>query len=234
MDEQSRREYLNAMGIQQWVLRDTPQIEPEMALSEVPVPLVQYEQEKPITGLGWQDLATKVKSCRACELHKSRKQTVFGEGDPQANLLVIGEAPGTDEDAQGEPFVGPTGQLLNAMLIAIGLRNEQIFITNILKCRPPGDRDPHVNEMQRCETFLQRQIELIQPKLILTVGRIAAQSLLKCDTPVGRLRGKVHRYGEQKIPLIVTYHPAYLLRSPDQKSKSWQDLQMVFKQLKVT
>jgi len=233
MDELSRREYLNAMGIQQWVLRDSPQIEPEMVISEV-MPSPVKPESVPIVSseLGWQDLVAAVKACRACELHQTRKQAVFGVGDPQANLLIIGEAPGADEDSQGEPFVGPAGQLLNAMLFAIGLRREQIFIANILKCRPPGNRDPHVNEMQSCDIFLQRQIELIQPKLILSVGRISAQSLLKCDTPVGRLRGQVHRYGTQQIPLVVTYHPAYLLRSPDQKGKSWQDLQLALTTLR--
>lgn len=237
MDGQRRREYLDAMGIQQWVLRDAPQMEPKMVTSEVAVPTVEAAAKvvsKPTDSavLDWRELTAAVQSCRSCELHAARKQAVFGVGDPQANLLVIGEAPGADEDRQGEPFVGPAGQLLNAMLFAIGLRREEVFIANILKCRPPGNRDPHVNEMRCCEQFLQRQIELIQPKLILSVGRISAQSLLKCDTPVGRLRGQIHRYGEQQIPLIVTYHPAYLLRSPEQKGKSWQDLQMVLKTLR--
>ncbi len=237
MDGQRRRQYLDVMGIQQWVLRDPPQMKPEMATSEVIVPAVEpvvKVASKP-TGsevLDWQELTASVKSCQGCELHTTRKQAVFGVGDPQANLLIIGEAPGVDEDRQGEPFVGPAGQLLNAMLFAIGLRREEVFIANILKCRPPGNRDPHVNEMRCCEPFLHRQIELIQPKLILSVGRISAQSLLKCDTPVGRLRGQIHRYGEQQIPLIVTYHPAYLLRSPEQKAKSWQDLQRTLKTLR--
>jgi DNA polymerase len=228
MDELSRRQSLDAMGIQQWVRRDSPQIEPEMEISEVISSHAKPELAPTVsTEMGWHDLEVAVEACRACELYQTRQQTVFGVGDPQANLLVIGEAPGADEDRQGEPFVGPAGQLLNAMLFAIGLRREQIFIANILKCRPPGNRDPHVNEMQCCDAFLQRQIELIQPKIILSVGRISAQSLLKCDTPVGRLRGQVHRYGVQQIPLIVTYHPAYLLRSPDQKGKTWQDLQLL-------
>ncbi len=233
MDELSRRQYLDAMGIQQWVRRDSPQIEPEMEISEVMPSHVKAEFAPTVSAeLDWHDLEVAVEACRACELHQTRQQAVFGVGDPQANLLIIGEAPGADEDRQGEPFVGPAGQLLNAMLFAIGLRREQIFIANILKCRPPGNRDPHVKEMQCCATFLQRQIELIQPKLILSVGRISAQSLLKCDTPVGRLRGQVHRYGVQQIPLIVTYHPAYLLRSPDQKGKSWQDLQLALTTLR--
>ncbi len=239
MDELSRRQYLDAMGIQQWVQRDPPQVRPEMATSEVAAPIAEPAVKavsKPtgstVAVLDWRELTASVKSCRGCELHTTRKQAVFGVGDPQANLLIIGEAPGADEDRQGEPFVGPAGQLLNAMLLAVGLRREEVFIANILKCRPPGNRDPHVNEMRCCEPFLHRQIELIQPKLILSVGRISAQSLLKCDTPVGRLRGQIHRYGEQQIPLIVTYHPAYLLRSPEQKAKSWQDLQMALKTLR--
>ncbi len=237
MDELSRRQYLDAMGIQLWVQRDPPQMKPEIATSEVAVPMVEPDakvalKQTSAAELDWRELAASVKSCRGCELHTTRKQAVFGVGDPQANLLIIGEAPGADEDRQGEPFVGRAGQLLNAMLFAIGLCREDIFIANILKCRPPGNRDPHVNEMRCCEPFLHRQIELIQPKLILSVGRISAQSLLKCDTPVGRLRGQIHRYGEQQIPLIVTYHPAYLLRSPEQKAKSWQDLQMALKTLR--
>ncbi|MCF6281194.1 MAG: uracil-DNA glycosylase [Candidatus Polarisedimenticolaceae bacterium] len=234
MDELNRRQYLDAMGIQQWVLRDSPQEVSEMTPPEVITATVKTApaDATSLINVGWHDLAAAVKGCQACELHKTRRQAVFGVGDPQADLLVIGEAPGADEDRQGEPFVGPAGQLLNAMLLAIGLRREQIFIANILKCRPPGNRDPHVNEMASCEPFLQRQIELIQPKLILSVGRISAQSLLKCDTAVGRLRGQIHHYGEQNIPLIVTYHPAYLLRSPEQKGKSWQDLQMALRTLR--
>jgi len=165
-----------------------------------------------------------VAECRSCEeLAASRTQTVFGVGNPNADWLVIGEAPGADEDRQGEPFVGRAGQLLNAMLAAVGLGREQVYIANVLKCRPPNNRDPKAEEAAACAGFLQRQIALIQPKLILVVGRIAAQNLLDTDAPIGTLRGRVHRL-ESGVPVVVTYHPAYLLRSPQEKRKAWADL----------
>ncbi|TCK17629.1 DNA polymerase [Thiogranum longum] len=179
-----------------------------------------------IAGLDWDTLRSRVSECTACELHTSRTQTVFGTGNRNADWLVIGEAPGADEDAQGEPFVGRAGQLLNAMLLACGLEREQVYIANILKCRPPDNRDPRPGEVASCEPYLMRQIELIQPKLILAVGRIAAQNLLQCDTPIGKLRGSVHTFRDTGIPLVATYHPAYLLRSPAEKRKAWQDLQL--------
>jgi DNA polymerase len=166
-----------------------------------------------------------VVACQRCaELVANRTQTVFGVGDRAALWMVIGEAPGADEDRQGEPFVGRAGQLLNAMLRAVGLARESVYIANVLKCRPPGNRDPRPDEAQRCIPFLKRQITLVAPRILLVVGRVAAQTLLETDAPVGRLRGRVHRFGEQRIPLVVTYHPAYLLRSPEQKAKAWQDL----------
>jgi DNA polymerase len=152
---------------------------------------------------------------------------VFGVGAPCAELLVIGEAPGADEDAQGEPFVGRAGQLLNSMLRAMGYPRENVYIANVLKCRPPGNRDPKPEEVACCLPYLQRQLDLIGPRLILAVGRIAAQNLLATDTPIGRLRGQVHRFGTSATPLIVTYHPAYLLRSPGEKRKVWTDLKLV-------
>jgi DNA polymerase len=151
---------------------------------------------------------------------------VFGVGNRQADWLLIGEAPGRDEDQQGEPFVGRAGQLLNAMLQAIGLQREQVYIANILKCRPPDNRDPRPQEVVCCEPYLMRQIELIQPRLILALGRIAAQNLLNSETPIGKLRGRVHQFRDTGIALIATYHPAYLLRSPLEKRKAWQDLQL--------
>jgi uracil-DNA glycosylase len=174
--------------------------------------------------LGWEDLAAAVAACRACGLCETRTQTVFGVGNRDADLLVIGEAPGADEDREGEPFVGRAGRLLNQMLLAIGLPRSQVYIANILKCRPPGNRDPRPDEVLRCQGFLQRQVALIRPRVILSVGRISAQTLLATDTPVGRLRGRWLAYGLDSIPLRVTYHPAYLLRSPDQKAKAWEDL----------
>jgi DNA polymerase len=160
-------------------------------------------------------------------LHRSRTQTVFGVGRRDARLLVIGEAPGADEDRQGEPFVGRAGQLLNAMLHAIALPRSEVYIANILKCRPPGNRDPQPDEAASCTPYLTQQIALVKPRVILAVGRIAAQWLLQSDAPIGRLRGRVFQYGEAGTPLVVTYHPAYLLRSPAEKAKAWTDLCMV-------
>ena len=168
----------------------------------------------------------EVRQCTACGLCGTRTQTVFGVGDHRAEWLVIGEAPGADEDRQGEPFVGRAGKLLNPMLQAVGLKREQVFIANILKCRPPDNRDPAPTEATSCLPFLERQIALIRPRLILAVGRIAAQNLLATDTPIGKLRGQAHRFGPARIPLVVTYHPAYLLRSPREKRKAWDDLRL--------
>ena len=175
-------------------------------------------------GTGWQALQTDVSVCRDCALAETRTQTVFGVGDPGADWMLIGEAPGAEEDRRGEPFVGRAGQLLNEMLKAVGLAREKVFIANILKCRPPANRDPKPAEIAACAGHLRRQIEFVQPRLILAVGRIAAQSLLQTTTPVGRLRGRVHDYGAAGLPLVVTYHPAYLLRSPGQKRRAWDDL----------
>jgi DNA polymerase len=183
--------------------------------------------ETPVSKLDWDALRERVRACRLCGLREGCTQTVFGVGNTTADLLIIGEAPGVDEDRQGEPFVGRAGQLLNAMLLAMGFRREQVFIANILKCRPPNNRDPRPEEALKCEPFLLRQIELIQPRVILSAGRISAQNLLQTDIPVGRLRGRVHRFGERQFPLVVSYHPAYLLRSPEQKGKAWDDLQLV-------
>jgi DNA polymerase len=180
--------------------------------------------ENDVAALDWPLLRERVAECRSCEeLAASRTQTVFGVGNPNADWLVIGEAPGAEEDRQGEPFVGRAGQLLNAMLAAVGLARERVYIANVLKCRPPNNRDPKAEEAAACRGFLQRQIALIQPRLILVVGRIAAQNLLDTDAPLGTLRGKVHRL-ESGVPVVVTYHPAYLLRSPQEKRKAWADL----------
>lgn len=173
--------------------------------------------------MNWETLEKTVRSCTRCALHETRTQAVFGVGNRAAQWMVIGEAPGADEDRQGEPFVGRAGQLLNTMLNAMGLAREQVFIANILKSRPPGNRDPRPEEVRACIPYLYRQIELVNPRLILCVGRIAAQTLLETDTTIGKLRGKLHRLGNGR-PMIVTYHPAYLLRSPGEKRKSWADL----------
>jgi len=172
----------------------------------------------------WNSLAATVRDCRLCGLCETRTQTVFGVGNRAARLMVIGEAPGAEEDRQGEPFVGRAGMLLNAMLRAAGFERGQVFIANVLKCRPPHNRDPSDEETERCLPYLRRQIELVAPAAILCVGRIAAQRLLGTDTPIGRLRGRVHRLDGR--PVVVTYHPAYLLRSPGEKRKSWDDLKL--------
>jgi DNA polymerase len=175
----------------------------------------------------WDELADRVRVCTQCVLHKTRTQTVFGVGKRNADLMIIGEAPGADEDRQGEPFVGRAGQLLNAMLRAIGLGRDAVFIANILKCRPPNNRDPAPEETACCTPYLERQIALVAPRAVLAVGRIAAQHLLQSDQAIGRLRGKVLNFGAKQIPIVATYHPAYLLRSPLAKSKAWQDLVLV-------
>jgi DNA polymerase len=174
--------------------------------------------------IDWDPLREAVAACTACDLCKTRTQTVFGVGNTRAEWLIIGEAPGAEEDRQGEPFVGRAGQLLNAMLLAIGLPRETVFIANILKCRPPGNRDPKPEEVVKCLPFLSAQIALLKPKVILAVGRIAAQNLLATDAPLSRLRGKLHSFGAANTPLVITYHPAYLLRTPADKRKAWEDL----------
>ena len=183
----------------------------------------------------WEALRTEILSCTRCLLHKTRTQGVVGVGPQRTDWMVIGEAPGAEEDRRGEPFVGRAGHLLDAMLHAIGLnRGTNVYIANVLKSRPPGNRDPKPEEVAACLPYLMRQIALLQPRLMLAVGRIAAQNLLSTDMPLGRLRGKVHHFGELNTPLIVTYHPAYLLRTPADKRKAWEDLKFarnVFRQL---
>lgn len=182
-----------------------------------------------VSGLDWVALRAAVADCRACRLCESRKQTVFGVGHERAHWMVIGEAPGAQEDEQGEPFVGAAGQLLDNMLRALDLSRaadgepaRRVFIANTLKCRPPGNRNPQPDELAACEPFLLRQIELVQPRIILAMGRFAVQSLLRTSEAIGRLRGRVHRC--QGVPLVVTYHPAYLLRNLVDKARAWDDL----------
>lgn len=184
------------------------------------------ERAARIATLDWDALQAAVAAYTACPLHAGRTRTVFGTGSRQAEWLIIGEAPGIDEDRLGEPFVGRAGQLLNAMLVALGLTREQVYIANTIKCRPPSNRDPLTAESACCWPYLARQIALLQPRLILAIGCIAAQTLLQTEVPVGKLRGRVHRLQGSDIPLVVSYHPAYLLRSPREKRKSWDDLQL--------
>lgn len=210
--EHQRRAYLEALGIDVWVPREEVGPHPE--------DMVETDTQSDIRT--WDDLRAAVAACTSCSLHTSRTQTVFGVGDTQADWMIIGEAPGAEEDRRGEPFVGRAGKLLDEMLRAVGRSRDRVFIANILKCRPPNNRDPKAEESAACRGYLQRQIELVEPKIILAVGRIAAQLLLETDEPVGRLRGSRHQLGD--TPLVVTYHPAYLLRSPTQKRKAWDDL----------
>jgi DNA polymerase len=199
----------------------------ELAAASPRAPVVRARPDEPLSAEAeaqWEGLKAEVLSCTRCVLHSTRTQGVFGVGNRRAEWLIIGEAPGAEEDRRGEPFVGRAGQLLNAMLRAIGLPREQVFIANVLKSRPPGNRDPKPDEVAACLPYLMRQIALLQPRLMLAVGRIAAQNLLATDMALGRLRGQVHQFGELNTPLIVTYHPAYLLRSPADKRKAWEDL----------
>ena len=215
LPEDLRRYYLDTMGVQLW--------QSVRAVGQPPDEVTTGPSAD--AQMTWQQLEQAVSVCTGCELHATRTQAVFGVGSHNAELLIIGEAPGRDEDLQGEPFVGRAGQLLNAMLAAIGYRREQVYIANILKCRPPNNRDPRPEEAEACNAWLQRQIELIQPDVILALGRIAAHNLLNTDKSLGALRTGQHSYDD--IPLVVTYHPAYLLRKPIDKRKSWQDLKRV-------
>ena len=180
-----------------------------------------------VAAMDWDSLRDTILGCTRCGLCESRTRAVPGVGNRHAELLVIGEAPGQEEDRRGEPFVGRAGQLLDRMLGAIGLDRETVFITNVLKCRPPKNRDPKPEEARACSPYLRRQIELIEPKIILSVGRVSAQQLLETSETIGRLRGGWHEFGPNATPLLVTYHPAYLLRSPGEKRKAWADLKRV-------
>jgi DNA polymerase len=239
---------LEEMGLAPiWRLRSAPGASStsiEAAVSNVGA----VSEEPPVTGhrspvtdsdsrrgeimhLDWAALKARVAACTDCPLHATRKQTVFGVGDERAGWLFVGEGPGADEDAQGEPFVGQAGKLLDNMLAAIGLkRGVDVYIANLLKCRPPGNRNPEPHEALQCEPYLHRQIELIGPKLIIALGRVAAANLLATDASVGSMRGKIHRY--RGIPLIVTYHPAYLLRNLTDKAKAWEDLLFAVRTMK--
>jgi len=213
-------EYLKLMGIDAWRSRGREQ---------KPDPVSGKRAGKdtfpgqPPAG-EWLKLQEQVTGCRKCRLHEGRIHTVFGTGSENAEWMLIGEAPGAEEDRQGKPFVGRAGRLLTAMLQAVDLDREQVFIANILKCRPPGNRNPEADEIAACADYLRRQIQHIRPVIILALGRIAAQNLLNVDTPISRMRGNVYRYHGTEIPIVVTYHPAYLLRAPKEKRKAWEDL----------
>nr|VFJ99514.1 MAG: DNA polymerase [Candidatus Kentron sp. H]VFK00088.1 MAG: DNA polymerase [Candidatus Kentron sp. H]VFK04408.1 MAG: DNA polymerase [Candidatus Kentron sp. H] len=241
MTDSKKHDYLNIMGISAWESREAASVAEPVSPFTVTTPShAQETLELPdgapphetsdapegdaAPAAAWEELAAQVSACTACELRKTRTQTVFGVGSRTADWMFIGEAPGADEDRQGEPFVGRAGRLLNSMLEAIGFSRDEVYIANILKCRPPNNRDPAPAEAQACEPFLLRQIALIEPRIILAVGRIAAQNLLATTTPIGQMRGRRYTFRETGIPVVVTYHPAYFLRSPLQKRRGWEDL----------
>ncbi|MBX3660455.1 MAG: uracil-DNA glycosylase [Ramlibacter sp.] len=246
--DERQRAMLAEMGIRTWAAPQDP-VDPSRApaaaplarpqapeplvpsvSSPVPVPVmapaaapVRLARPEGVGAMDWASLRTAVAGCQACRLCESRRNTVFGTGDEQADWLIVGEAPGENEDLRGEPFVGQAGKLLDNMLKALSLtRHDKVFIANVLKCRPPGNRNPDPAEVAQCQPFLQRQVELLQPRIIVAMGRFAVQSLLQTTEPIGRLRGRAHQYGG--VPLVVTYHPAYLLRNLPDKAKAWADL----------
>lgn len=254
-----RKQRLEALGIETWVRRDAPPVvaaapvaaaaaKPVVPAERVvatparpaPAPIAATPPPKPAivpatasasieVPADWDALRNLVSGCQRCKLCKTRTQTVFGVGLTTAPLMVVGEGPGADEDAQGEPFVGRAGKLLDEMLRSIGrTRADNTYIANVVKCRPPGNRDPEADEVEGCRPYLDMQIQLLKPKLIVALGRIAAQRLLSTEEPLSRLRGPLHQYGKFQTPVFVTYHPAYLLRSPKEKAKSWDDLKKVW------
>jgi DNA polymerase len=238
MNPALRQDYLAALGLETWVARGKSApaaAAPREIAAAVPIESVEppLPRRSPApengdaareAGFDWPELRARVAACRRCGLCSTRTQTVFGVGNQAAEWLIVGEAPGADEDRQGEPFVGRAGQLLNSMLRAIGLAREQVYIANVLKCRPPGNRDPAAHEASECLPYLEQQIALLKPKIMLAVGRIASQNLLRTEVTLGRLRRQVHTFGASRVPLVVTYHPAYLLRTPSDKRKAWEDL----------
>lgn len=244
---------LKGIGIQSWsertaVLDNRPATGPVVEIASEPVPQAlengidsspqEIPAENPVTRApaptsfdSWDSLIDAIHGCNACELAHNCTQKVPGVGDQQADLLIVGEGPGHEEDMRGEPFVGRSGQLLDRMLAAIGISREQVYITNIVKCRPPNNRDPKQDEAQQCRAYLEAQIEQIAPKVILSVGRVSAHNLLGSSQPVGKLIQQMHKLPGTEIPLKVTYHPAYLLRNPSAKAIAWQDLKLLHQML---
>jgi uracil-DNA glycosylase len=261
MDSVRRNRYLDALGIEQWLPRTAsvparspaePAVPVQIPSSVPTTPVVFESAEMPKKFQApaapaavaapappfhapdnWEELKPAVAGCERCKLCKTRNNTVFGVGLQTASLMVVGEGPGADEDARGEPFVGRAGKLLDEMLKAIGrsrtstVPGQSVYIANVVKCRPPGNRDPEADEVEACRPYLDQQIRLVKPKLIVALGRIAAQRLLSTDAPLSKLRGPLYEYGPEHTPLLITYHPAYLLRSPGEKAKSWADLKRV-------
>ncbi len=239
---------LKAIGIRRW--QKSPAIVESSAKNEVlekkippvtiaPAPVSKPSApviQKPVIEIpfdNWDAITHSIHQCEACELASNCTQKVPGVGDQAADVMIIGEGPGHDEDIKGEPFVGRSGQLLDKMLAAIGISRGQVFITNIVKCRPPNNRDPHRDEVQACSQFLRAQVKQIKPKIILSVGRISAHSLLNTNEPVGRLITNLHQLPDSDIPVKVTYHPAYLLRNPSAKAIAWQDMKTLYQILQA-
>jgi len=228
MDNSTRLQYLDAMGVDVWVSRASLPQEQYSNIDEANVSAIaQVNRATDSIDDDWYSLQQQVEQCHQCALSETRARTVFGEGDMKADWMLIGEAPSQTENQEGKPFLGQSGFLLTEMLRAIGLNRETAYITNIVKCSPPNNKDPKVDELKSCHGFLQRQITLLKPKIILAVGRVAAHSLLGTKKPLSELRGIVHHVNE--IPVVVVYHPAYLLRSLLEKRKAWQDLQLALK-----
>jgi DNA polymerase len=230
MEPARRLRYLQALGIEPWQLRDRGA--PPAVTNAAPQAIVEAVAlpSAPPGGVpeDWEGLQAAVAGCRKCRLCETRTHTVFGVGPRLAPLMVVGEGPGADEDAQGEPFVGRAGKLLDEMLRAIGRsRRDNTFITNVVRCRPPGNREPAEDEAEACRGYLEQTLRLVKPKLIVALGRVAAQRLLVTDTPIGKMRGQTYQWGPEATPLMVTYHPAYLLRNPGDKAKSWEDLKRI-------
>jgi len=240
-----RDEVLGLLGIERWrsasaPVSAAPPLAPVIEAAVETAPPMITAKPPPaaatdfVVSSDWEGLRAQVANCQRCKLCATRTNTVFGVGNPAASLMVVGEGPGADEDASGEPFVGRAGKLLDEMLKAIGRsRNENVFIANVVKCRPPGNRDPEKDEVNACRSYLDAQIAHVKPKLIVALGRIAAQRLLTTEEPLSRLRGPLHQYGLSQTPVFVTYHPAYLLRSPKEKAKSWEDLKKIAQHLKA-
>jgi len=227
MDNSTRLQYLEAMGIDVWIPRKLAGAEIEQNQTISDNESISTEETDNTFALGWDELRQQVTECNKCDLSESRKQIVFGEGDINAEWMLVGEAPNQDEDFAGKPFVEQSGFLLTEMLRAIGVQRESAYITNIVKCSPPDNKDPKVKELKSCDGYLKTQIDLVKPKVILAIGRIAAHALLGTKQPISELRGIVHHIGD--IPVVVIYHPAYLLRSLLEKRKAWQDLQLALK-----
>lgn len=228
MDPARRPRYLKALGLDAWERRDiatAPMPDPK---TMKPDPAKELPRAPQVVASDWSELQAQVASCRKCRLCETRTKTVFGVGPLDARLMVVGEAPGADEDQQGEPFVGRAGKLLDEMLRAIGRsRTSNTYVANITKCRPPENREPAQDEAEACSPYLEQQLRTIKPRLIVALGRTAAQRLLASETPIGKMRGQTYTWGPEATPLMVTYHPAYLLRNPGEKAKSWDDLKRV-------